>query len=69
MTDLRRDAAPQPSPLFISHANDDQAIALEVCALLERQGIRCWIAPRDVAPGAVWDEAIVDAITQPARFS
>ena len=54
--------------LFISYASDDQAIALEVCAQLEAQGVRCWIAPRDVAPGAKWDEAIVDAIQGSGAF-
>ena len=29
---------------------------------LENEGIRCWIAPRDVTPGQTWGEAIVDAI-------
>jgi serine/threonine-protein kinase len=56
------------SALFISYASDDQAVALEACALLEAQGIRCWIAPRDVSPGAQWDEAIVDAITSAGAF-
>ena len=56
------------STLFISYASDDQAVALEVCAQLEAQGVRCWIAPRDVAPGAQWDEAIVDAITSSGAF-
>jgi len=23
---------------------------------------RCWMSPRDVAAGAVWDEAVLDAI-------
>ena len=41
---------------------------MEVCALLEAQGIACWIAPRDVAPGAKWDEAIVDAIAASTGF-
>ena len=56
------------STLFISYASDDQAIALEVCAQLEAQGVGCWIAPRDVAPGAKWDEAIVDAIHSAGAF-
>ncbi len=30
---------------------------------LEDRGIRCWIAPRDILPGADWGAAIVDAIT------
>lgn len=55
-------------PLFISYASDDQAVALHVCALLEGQGVPCWIAPRDVAPGAVWDEALVDATTSAGAF-
>jgi Tol biopolymer transport system component len=48
--------------VFISHAGDDAGVAVEVCALLEKRGLKCWMAPRDVAAGSVWDEAILDAI-------
>jgi TIR domain-containing protein len=54
--------------VFISHAREDQATAADVCALLEARGIQCWIAPRDVAPGKVWDEAILDAIGSAQTF-
>jgi hypothetical protein len=54
--------------LFISYASADQAIALEVCALLEARGVSCWIAPRDVAPGSKWDESILDAIESASAF-
>jgi hypothetical protein len=47
---------------FISYANQDKAAADAACAKLEAEGIRCWIAPRDVPPGAQWAGAIVDAI-------
>jgi hypothetical protein len=47
---------------FISYANQDKAAADAACAKLEAEGIRCWIAPRDVPPGTQWAEAIVDAI-------
>jgi formylglycine-generating enzyme required for sulfatase activity len=47
---------------FISYANQDKAVADAACAKLEADGIRCWIAPRDVPPGAQWAAAIVDAI-------
>jgi hypothetical protein len=47
---------------FISYAHQDKAAADAACAKLEAEGIRCWIAPRDVPPGAQWAEAIVDAI-------
>lgn len=48
--------------VFVSHASDDHAVAMQVCELLEQRGVRCWIAPRNVSAGAVWDEAILDAI-------
>src|ERR1700687_5938560 len=57
-----------PKDVFISHATEDQATAADVCALLEARGIQCWIAPRDVAPGKVWDEAILDAIESASAF-
>jgi TIR domain-containing protein len=31
-------------------------------ARLEAESIRCWVAPRDVIPGADWGESIIDAI-------
>ncbi len=50
--------------VFISYANQDKVTADAACAQLEADGIRCWIAPRDVPPGAEWAGAIVDAIDQ-----
>jgi len=47
---------------FISYAHSDKAVADAACAMLEGAGIRCWIAPRDVPPGAQWAAAIVGAI-------
>jgi hypothetical protein len=49
-------------PIFISHSARDRATADAVCAVLEARGLRCWIAPRDVPPGADWSAAITDAI-------
>jgi hypothetical protein len=48
--------------VFISHSSKDKVIADAVCATFEANGIRCWVAPRDVPPGANWGAAIVDAI-------
>lgn len=48
--------------VFISYSTKDKLTADAVCATLEAEAIRCWIAPRDVWPGATWDEAIIDAI-------
>src|SRR5262245_38249079 len=49
-------------PVFISHSSLDKATADTVCRFLEAQGITCWMAPRNVPPGAKYGEAIVHAI-------
>jgi TolB-like protein/Tfp pilus assembly protein PilF len=48
--------------VFISYASADKTAADGICAALERDGIVCWIAPRDVTPGAFYADAIVQAI-------
>ena len=48
--------------VFISYAQNDKPIADAVCAKLESRHIRCWIAPRDVAPGRNFPEEIIDGI-------
>ncbi len=48
--------------VFISYAVEDKPTADAVCATLEAQRIRCWIAPRDVMPGVSYAEALIDAI-------
>ena len=50
--------------VFISYASHDKAIADAACAALETQGIRCWIAPRDVLAGTEYGEAILSAIEE-----
>ena len=49
--------------VFISYASRDVAVADAVVATLERHGVACWIAPRDVKAGALYAEAIVRAIS------
>lgn len=48
--------------VFVSHSAKDKAAANRVCEALEAEGIKCWIAPRDILPAQIWAEAIVDAI-------
>lgn len=48
--------------VFISYSSKDTPIADAVCEALERHGLRCWIAHRDVAYGTVFEKEIVDAI-------
>jgi len=51
-----------PHDVFISHSQHDSDTAAEVCAALEREEIRCWMAPRDIVAGRNWGGAIVQAI-------
>lgn len=48
--------------VFISHSSQDRRIAARVCEALERHGLGCWLASRDIVPGDNFQEAIVRAI-------
>jgi TolB-like protein/Tfp pilus assembly protein PilF len=48
--------------VFISYASPDSSVADTLCQALEREGVTCWIAPRDVVPGEFYADAIVRAI-------
>ena len=49
--------------VFISYSSKDKPIADGICANLEAAGLRCWIAPRDIAAGDDWPTAITAAIS------
>jgi len=48
--------------VFISYAHEDKSVADAICAKLEENKIRCWIAPRDITPGDKYGTALVNAI-------
>ena len=48
--------------VFISYSSLDKNVADAICSKLENNGIRCWIAPRDILPGKEYGEAIIGAI-------
>jgi TolB-like protein/tetratricopeptide (TPR) repeat protein len=48
--------------VFISYASQDSAVANAIIELLEGNGLRCWIAPRDVTPGSHYADGIMFAI-------
>ena len=50
--------------VFVSYSVKDKTTADAICASLEANGIRVWIAPRDVMPGTDWGESIIEAIEQ-----
>lgn len=52
------------SGVFISYSQADRECAQEMVAQLEAEGVRCWIAPRDISPSADWAAEIIDAISE-----
>ena len=53
--------------VFLSYATEDIDTARLLCRALEQEeGIRCWIAPRDVEAGTDYAAAILDAIKDSA---
>jgi TolB-like protein len=64
MTDDSANQTHSGSDVFVSYASPDAAVANSVVENLEQHGIKCWIAPRDVKPGAQYADAIVRAINE-----
>ncbi len=50
--------------VFISHSSKQADAAARVCEYLEKRGIQCWIAPRDIGPGSNYATQIVHAIRE-----
>ena len=48
--------------VFISHSSKDRVTADTICAHFESAGIKCWIAPRDIEPGATWTKGIMEGL-------
>lgn len=53
--------------VFISYATEDKHIADAVCEALEKEGIPCWYAPRNIPHGTPFEAAIIEAI-RPSRL-
>jgi hypothetical protein len=51
-----------PDRVFLSYSSKDKLWADAACAVLESKGVRCWIAPRDIAPGTEWGASIIAGI-------
>jgi len=54
--------------VFISYSSIDNTAADTVCAILEQNGVSCWMAPRDITPGVEFAEAIIDGINSSKLF-
>lgn len=49
--------------VFISYAMKNQEVANRLVVALEKHGLRCWIATRDIPFGASWPAEISNAIS------
>jgi hypothetical protein len=54
--------------VFISYASEDESVAGTISKYLEQSGVSCWIASRDVHPGADYGAEIIDAIETSASL-
>ncbi len=54
--------------VFISYSTKTSDTAFAICKALEREGIKCWIAPRDIELGDDYGDLIDKAITECSVF-
>ena len=50
--------------IFISYSSKDEQIANEICASFEREGLSCWIAPRNIEVGKEYGGEIIKGIEE-----
>lgn len=50
--------------IFISHSSKNAAVAEKMCKALEEQGVKCFIAPRDIRQGREYAEEIINGLEQ-----
>ena len=60
---------PQPSgapthDVFVSHSHKDKEVADALVHVLEKRGLRCWIARRDILPGSNWSSSIIAGLQE-----
>lgn len=57
-----------PFDVFISRSQKDEAAVQAIFNALEAGGIRCWLATRDIAPGAMFGNEIIRALDETRVF-
>lgn len=50
--------------VFISYSTIDHTMTDAIVAGLEKRGVHCWVAPRDIQPGTTYGQAIITAINE-----
>jgi len=54
--------------IFVSYSTKDKVVADAIVVSLEKNGFRCWYAPRDIKPSDDWGKAISTALDQSKVF-
>ena len=54
--------------VFVSHHSSKVDVAKAVETALQKRGVSCWIAPRDVDPGEPFDKSVRNAIDKSAAI-
>ncbi|MBT7611393.1 MAG: toll/interleukin-1 receptor domain-containing protein [Bacteriovoracaceae bacterium] len=54
--------------VFISYSSKDVVVAKQILEYLEKNGIQCWMAPRNIIPGKHYASSILDAIKSSKAF-
>jgi TPR repeat protein/serine/threonine protein kinase len=54
--------------VFICYSSADKTVALDACKELERVGIKCWVAQRDMMAGQHYNSQITEAIRRAKAF-
>jgi serine/threonine protein kinase/tetratricopeptide (TPR) repeat protein len=58
------DRHPSSALVFISYSSANRPVAEAACEALETNGIRCWIAPRNVDPGVPYAGQIIQGLRE-----
>jgi serine/threonine protein kinase/tetratricopeptide (TPR) repeat protein len=58
------DRHPSLALVFISYSSANRPVAEAACESLEKNGIRCWIAPRNVDPGVPYAGQIIQGLRE-----
>ena len=48
--------------IFISYSKHDKDLVFSICNYLEKNGLTCWIAPRNIPPGSEYAAEIIKGI-------
>ena len=54
--------------IFISYSSKDEAVANDLCSQFEKEGLSCWIAPRNIAVGQEYGAEIIKGIEESKVF-